>query len=222
MQTLKLIENRSPYFIKFEIPNLEDIKKRVMQSLAIKTATMKKDDGNLSKTYSHVNLDPIDGQKIIDMFPLSKLYNFDANRVALFITPAYGGGGVHKDGPVLEKGNTGPHNISFNIPIKISDDKCVTKWYDDQTFEKEKIQHSRYSRNVFLDFTNTDKFEAKVQTIMDANNILFMTTEQWHSFYNNSRHTRIVLTLRLAKQERKNHSFVSMANNLIDNNYLVN
>jgi len=222
MQTLKLIENRSPYFIKFEIPNLEDIKKRVMQSLAIKTATMKKDDGNLSKTYSHVNLDPIDGQKIIDMFPLSKLYNFDANRVALFITPAYGGGGVHKDGPVLEKGNTGPHNISFNIPIKISDDKCVTKWYDDQTFEKEKIQHSRYSRNVFLDFTNTDKFEAKAQTIMDANNILFMTTEQWHSFYNNSRHTRIVLTLRLAKQERKNHSFVSMANNLIDNNYLVN
>lgn len=222
MQTLKLIENRSPYFIKFELPNLEDIKKRVMQSLAIKTATMKKDDGNLSKTYSHVNLDPIDGQKIIDMFPLSKLYNFDANRVALFITPAYGGGGVHKDGPVLEKGRLGPHNISFNIPIKISDDKCVTKWYDDQTFEKEKIQHSRYSRNVFLDFTNTDKFEAKAQTIMDANNVLFMTTEQWHSFYNNSRHTRIVLTLRLAKQERKNHSFVSMANNLIDNNYLVN
>ena len=222
MQTLKIIENRSPYFIKFEIPNLEDIKKRVMQSLAIKTATMKKDDGNLSKTYSHVNLDPIDGQKIIDMFPLSKLYNFDANRVALFITPAYGGGGVHKDGPVLEKGNTGPHNISFNIPIKISDDKCVTKWYDDQTFEKEKIQHSRYSRNVFLDFTNTDKFEAKAQTIMDPNNVLFMTTEQWHSFYNNSRHTRIVLTLRLAKQERKNHSFVSIANNLIDNNYLVN
>jgi len=222
MQTLKLIENRSPYFIKFEIPNLEDIKKRVVQSLAIKTATMKKDDGNLSKTYNHVNLDPIDGQKIIDMFPLSKLYNFDANRVALFITPAYGGGGVHKDGPVLEKGRAGPHNISFNIPIKISDDKCVTKWYDDQTFEKEKIQHSRYSRNVFLDFTNTDKFEAKAQTIMDPNNVLFMTTEQWHSFYNNSRHTRIVLTLRLAKQERINHSFVSMANNLIDNNYLVN
>jgi len=219
MQTLKLIENRSPYFIKFELPNLEDIKKLVMQ---IKTATMKKDDGNLSKTYSHVNLDPIDGQKIIDMFPLSKLYNFDADRVALFITPAYGGGGVHKDGPVLEKGTTGPHNISFNIPIKISDDKCVTKWYDDQTFEKEKIQHSRYSRNVFLDFTNTDKFEAKAQTIMDANNVLFVNTEQWHSFYNNSRHTRIVLTLRLAKQERKNHSFVSMANNLIDNNYLVN
>ena len=222
MQTLKLIENRSPYFIKFELPNLEDIKKCVTQSLAIKTATMKKDDRNTSKTYNHVNLDPIDGQKIIDMFPLSKIYDFESTRVGLFITPAYGGGGVHKDGPVLAKDNTGPHNVSFNIPIKISDDKCVTRWYDDQIFKEEKVQHSRYSRNVFLDFTDTDKFESKAQTIMDTNSVLFMNTEQWHSFYNNSRHTRIVLTLRLAKQERKNHSFISIANNLIDNNYLVN
>lgn len=222
MQSLKLIENRSPYFIKFQLPNLEDIKKRVTQSLAIKTATMKKDNRNTSKTYNHVNLDHTDGQKIIDMFPLSKLYNFDADRVALFITPARGGGGVHKDGPMLKKDNTGPHNVSFNIPIKISDDKCITKWYDDQTFKKEKVQHSRYSRNVFLDFTDTDKFEAKAQTIMDTNSALIMTTEKWHSFYNDSEHTRVILTLRLRKQERINHSFESIAKELIDNNYLVN
>ena len=222
MHSFKIIENQSPYFIKFELPNLEDIKKFVIQCIAIKMATMKKDDRNTSKTYNHVNLDPKDGKKVLNMFPLSKLYNFDEERVGIFITPAYGGGGIHKDGPALAEGNTGPHNISFNIPIKISDDKCVTKWFDDKSFKKKDVQHSKYSRNVFLDFTKTDQYNEKVRTIMDPNSVLFMTTEKWHTFYNNSRHTRMVLTLRLAKQERKNHSFVSIAKNLIDNNYLVN
>jgi len=207
----KIYKDQRPYFITFHLENLEEIRSVILECL--KNAEL--DDRVISK-YNHLNLSNSDGQKVIDMFPLSRIYNFAPERVAVFETPPYGGSGIHKDGPGITHKNSssvyGPHNVSFNIPIEISDDKCVTKWFEDDQFVNfENKSDGKYSRNVFLEYANTDQFVSSAETTLPNSCAVLINTEKWHTFYNNGPNIRRVLTLRLAKEERSKINFLSVA-----------
>ena len=198
-------EDKRPYFITFHLENLEDIRTMILECLK----TVQPDDRVISK-YNHLNLTEKDGQKVIDMFPLSKIYTFAPERVAVFETPPYGGAGIHKDGPGLY-----PHNVSFNIPITVEDDKCTTKWFDDIEFKDFTNQSDgKYSRNVFLDPSKTDQFNSSAETVLKNDCAMLVNTEAWHTFYNNGPNVRRVLTLRLSKTERSKIDFLSVAETL--------
>ena len=215
----KIIENRSPYFVKFYIDNIEEIKKFVNECLQNLNTDNSIEKRNVP-SYQHLNLKINDAQKVIDMFPLSKSFKFEKERVAVFVTPPYGGGGIHKDGPetdLTKRVSYGPHNISFNIPIEIWDNACKTKWFDDEMFDKWEnlTSHTKYSRNVFLDFTKTDQFSPAAETIMSDDCVMLINTEKWHTFYNNGPNIRKILTIRLAKSERQNYDFSSVAKKIL-------
>jgi hypothetical protein len=209
----KIYTDQRPYFITFQLDNLLEIKSFVNKCLETVNS-----DPRVVSAYRHLNLTETDGRTVIEMFPASKIYKFAVERVAVFETPPYGGAGIHKDGPLLQDNNAriyGPHNVSFNIPIEVSDNKCVTRWYDDDQFINfENKSDGKYSRNVFLDYANTDKFKASAETILPNSCAMLVNTEKWHTFYNDGPNIRRILTLRLSKEERSKIDFLSVAETL--------
>lgn len=217
--SFKIIENQSPYFVKFHLDTLKEIQKLVLEYLNNNSSATIYEERNL-KTYQHLNLNHNISKQIIDMFAFSNLYTLDIERVALFVTPPYSGGGIHKDGPTYS-----PHHTSFNIPIEIQDDACKTKWFEDNIFtdnDKKELIVNSYSRNIHRDFVNTEHFKSSAETIMTNDCAMILNTEKWHTFYNNGPNKRTILTLRIVKDERKNHTFSSVVENLINKKYLVN
>jgi len=124
------------------------------------------------------------------MLPMSKLIKFKNQRAALFNTPPGGGCGIHKDG--------GEAKVSFNIPIEILDDACVTYWYTDDAMKDLPLNLvGGYSRNVWSNWKDLNKFiPVKTMTAKPGEMILF-NTDIYHCWANNnSQNNRKILTLR--------------------------
>jgi len=177
-----IIEDCSPYYIRFTFDGLKNIINYTTNQTPVSVVNY--------VMYSHDTLSLPAAETIISMLPMSNKITFNINRVAVFTTPPNGGCGVHKDGS--------HDRTSFNIPIEILDNNCITSWYSDEMFEGFPIlEKSNYSRNVYRDYKTMNKFKSVKTMTAQPNEMTLFNTEIYHSWSNyNSSNTRKILTLR--------------------------
>lgn len=186
-RTYTIIEDCSPYYIRFTFDNLRDIVKYANEQIA--------DNVKQYKGYSHDTLSYMSASAIISMLPMSTEINLNVNRVAVFTTVPGGGCGIHKDGI--------DHRISLNIPLEILDEQCITNWYtDDAVKDMSLVGDTVYSRNVYLDYTTMNKFTPVKTMIAQPDEMILFNTDIYHSWDNTgSNNRRKILTLRPTEPE---------------------
>ena len=181
-----IIEDASPYYIRFSFDGLQDI----VNFAKSRPRDLYKQRPGQHPGYAHENYGIEDANKIISMLPMSSAVAFRNQRVAVFNTPPGGGCGPHKDGM--------DHRVSFNIPIEISDDECQTYWYSDEDFANFAAQgDTDYGRIVWPNWKDLDQFvPVKTMRAKPGEMILF-NTDIYHAWTNqNSKNHREILTLR--------------------------
>jgi len=176
-----IIEDCSPYYIRFTHDNIEqiiDICQGEMQSLQ-----------SVSKFTHHI-LNRSVSEQILNLAPMTTLLDLRLDRVSLFVTPPGYYYRAHKDG--LE------NRMSINYTVQILDDKCVTSWYSDEdlaSYTTAGLDGKIASREC-EGFVKQRHTPLKSMTAIPGECILF-NTDIFHDFDNSlSSNTRAVLTLR--------------------------
>jgi hypothetical protein len=182
-ENLYIIEDCSPYFIRFKFDQLEKI-----------VSLIKSQESNLSvkqtdTAYIHKDFPKSVTEKIVSYLPRDFEFNFDNS--AIFETPPGGGCGIHKDGK--------DNRISFNIPIQVLDNKCITYWYNDsEQFNNLSLSGGSYSRNIYSDHNTLDKFVFSKSLIAQENEMILLNTDIFHAWKNYSlENVRKMFVLRL-------------------------
>ena len=179
-----IIEDCSPFYVRFTFIGIENFIKH-MQSLPPECFKRNPQTG-----YIHSDVIESEAEIVLKKLPLSQKFEFIKHRVGVFDTLPYGGCGIHKDG--------WNRKVSFNIPIEIHNELCVTKWYDDSLFEDMDVKCLPYSRNVFSNFNKMQTFPHAKKMIAKIGEAIIFNTDIYHSFDNTqSSDWRRVLTLRL-------------------------
>ena len=181
----EIIENCSPYYIRFKWNGLLDLIKFVSEQ------PVYIENGTQHSAYTHYDFDVSSAQQIINLLPM-KEFNFTLERVALFITPAGKISSIHKDG--------NSNRFSINIPIKVLDNKCITKWYSDNTFKNIPPVGLPYTRRIPI--ASSSNIDAVQTMIAQPNECILFNTDVYHSWDNSqSTNQRVVLTLRVKNSE---------------------
>lgn len=178
-----IIEDCSPYYIRFTFPGLTDI---IQSVKSWPTEGVYRASG-----YWHEHYSIKKANRIISMLPMSSMFEFKNFRVALFNTPPGGGCGIHKDG--------GDTKVSWNIPIEVSDDMCVTSWYSDEEMAHlpRNLALGPYTNNVWQSWKTLEQFTPAKTMTAKTNEMLLFNTDIFHCWSNyQSNHTRKIITLR--------------------------
>lgn len=188
--TYRIIEDCSPYYIRFDFNGLQDIIEYIRKC---QPSHIQNFFG-----YSHITLSEKSAAEIIKMLPMSDQFSFNTERFAIFDTPPAGGGAPHKDGLDCR--------VSFNIPVEIADDLCITKWYSEDLFTGFEIQGLPYSRFV-VPFGSIDKYPHIKSMIARPSEMVIFNTDIYHSWKNISNNNRKMLTIRLQDKDKPNIYF---------------
>jgi hypothetical protein len=176
-----IIEDCSPYYIRFTHDNIEqiiDICQGEMQSLQ-----------SVSKFTHHI-LNRSVSEQILNLAPMTADLKLRLDRVSLFVTPPGYYYRAHKDG--LE------NRMSINYTVQILDDKCVTSWYSDEELADYVTSglDGKIASRECEGFVKQRHTPLKAMTAIPRECILF-NTDIFHDFDNSlSSNTRAVLTLR--------------------------
>jgi hypothetical protein len=176
-----IIEDCSPYYIRFSHENISNIIDISLEESLKETFT---------KNFTHHKFSLDVSEKILNLCPITKKIPLKKTRVSLFVTKPGYYYRAHKDGV--------DNKISFNYTIKILDNKCVTSWYDDEQLKNYEIvglDWKNKSREV-SGFVKENHIPKKTMVALQGECILF-NTDIYHDFDNRcSKNERIVLTLR--------------------------
>lgn len=177
-----IIEDCSPYYIRFTHDNLDEVIKRSLAAV---------DGIEFTKKFTHQKLKHDQIEKIKEVCPLFDLFDLNPIRVSMFVSKPGLYYRAHKDGM--------DHKFSLNYTAKVLDDKCITNWYSDKDLDQYPIDNlpTRSSREcmgfVKENHTPTQSMVAK------PNECVLFNTELFHDWDNrNSTNERMVLTLRLS------------------------
>jgi hypothetical protein len=174
-----IIEDSSPYYIRFKFDNLDDIVAR-LQDLLNKLNYENKD-------FVHFKLKNEVGERILNNLPFQSV-DLNPERVSFFITKPGHYYRAHKDG--LD------HRFSINLTIEILDSACVTSWYSDEDLKDYSTDYLMGLSRECIGFDKQKHIPLKSMTAVQGECILF-NTEIYHDFDNSkSLNRRTVLTLR--------------------------
>ena len=174
-----IIEDCSPYYIRFTFDGIRDIADYARSVDLGKVVE--------HKGYYHEFIDSDASSNLFSMLPMSDIIKFKL--ASIFTTPPAGGCGVHKDGT--------DHKVSFNIPLQVLDNECLTTWYTDNCFTGMPVEtHGGYTRNIFTDWTKLNQFVPSKSMVAQEGEMILFNTEIFHAWHNNSSNTRKVLLLR--------------------------
>lgn len=189
--TYTIIEDCSPYYIRFTWPGLTTLIDYVKQLSVSQCETF-----NFSG-YDHINFGPSEAVEIIKQLPMRSKIKLMSKRVTLFQTHPGGKSSVHKDST--------DHRFSINIPIEINDSKCVTSWWSDESlleYEQNLLSREGANSKIMVTsrrITNANKpLPAPDKTMIAVpNECILFNTDIFHN-WNNSESTnrRTVLTFR--------------------------
>jgi len=180
-----IIEDNSPYYIKFNMPNAKEI-----ASICSDTCNR-----NFNRYFESVALQQSDAIQIINLIPEFKNLKLLSQRLNLFISKPGLYSPPHKDGANMQFG--------INIPVEIADENCITNWYTDQSLSEYKyytgpdhlLAKVRQVRQVHG--YQVDDVTPAASTIMKPNECLLFNVNHFHDWDNRtSSNRRIVLTLR--------------------------
>lgn len=177
----KIIEDCSPYYIRFTHDNIQNI-----IDLSLKYSS----NEVFTKNFTHHKFDLKPALEILKYCPIKEQIVLREERVSLFVTQSGYYYRAHKDGL--------SNKISFNYGVKILDNKCVTSWYDDDDLKNYEIvganwlNKSREAENFIKENHNPKK-----TMIAKQGECVLFNTDIFHDFDNRqSENERIVLTLR--------------------------
>jgi hypothetical protein len=185
-----IIEDCSPFYIRFTYEGIEDFIKFAKKSLGdVANNHVGWRSFNMARYNKNIS------QTILEKTPVSKDLILQQNRVNYFMS----GPGLyykaHKDGFPGDR-------YSINYPIIVEDDKCITSWYSDEDLAEYKIDNlpSKNSREC-AGFNKSKHIPIKTMVAKTGECILF-NTEIFHD-WDNSRSTniRVMLTLRNSPPE---------------------
>ena len=184
----EIIEDESPYYIKFKFDGLDDMVKFVQNTTpTFSTNVPKKQIENPDYYHQTFNLNL--ATQIIDMLPLSKQIEFNKAWLAIFKTPPNGGAGIHKDGQSIR--------TSINIPISILDEECTTSWYSDDMFDERNSIGAPYTRNIEPDVNNLNQYKPVKTMIAKVGEAILFNVDRWHAWHNKSKiHYRSMMIMR--------------------------
>lgn len=177
----EIIEDHSPFYIKFTHPGQAEIIDLCRQELA-KIAPV--------KVFRHhaVNL-PL-AREIIALVPLSRQMVFMEHRVSLFVAAAGYRHEVHID----------PAPVSINYGVLIQDDLCETRWYSAEDIESNLTVKSNDINRAIIDHSDFAQRPQQPQKSlrMQQGEAVIFNSSKYHAFDNSqSPHPRCILTLRL-------------------------
>lgn len=192
----EIIEDCSPYFIRYKHTGSDEViamckeqKKLQVDSLAHK------------RKFIHCRLSEPTGIEILNKVYKAAELGLDRRRVSLFVTQPNHYYRPHRDGLAVPMG--------INYTVDIVDDKCITSWYDNNSFAGRPIDNlptnsSReikdYNRKLEKDIIKP----IKSMTAKQGEVILF-NTDLFHDVDNeNSSNERTILTLRSNQFEKIN------------------
>jgi hypothetical protein len=115
MTKYTIIEDCSPYYIRFTHDNIDDIINFCKEELGKVTTT---------KKFTHYKLDLETSKKLIKLLPMSDKLDIMKERVSFIISQPGFYYRPHKDGA--------DHRMSLNYSVQILDSDCVTSWYSDE------------------------------------------------------------------------------------------
>lgn len=187
--TYTIIEDCSPFYIRFTFPGIEEIVKFVKENLEHATIVER------ATSYQHTTFELKYGYQILSKLPMYRPGMWRERRVSIFSTEPGSGSGIHKDG--------NDTRVSFNIPITVLDDKCVTSWYSDDVQpsagDRETSQYGRVA--CVWNKTGFDHIPKLKELVAKPNEMILFNTDIYHSWDNrNSSNIRQILTLRLVEQ----------------------
>jgi len=180
-----IIEDNSPYYIKFNMPTVVEI------------ANVCKDACSrvFKRPFVSEQLDNDLMSQVIDLIPKFGLLELSPLRMNFFVSKPGLYSPPHKDGQNMQFG--------INIPIEISDELCTTNWYTDQSLAHceyydgpdDFMGMKRYVREIRN--YQVDSVKATVSTVMKPNECVLFNVNQFHDWDNRlSPNRRIILTLR--------------------------
>jgi hypothetical protein len=176
---LKIIEDCSPYYIRFKHEGIDTI---INECLKFYLMFQQKDQ------FVHYKL-PVDtARKILSLVPKAKELELNEYRCSLFITAPGHYYRAHRDGSNI--------NVGINYPIQVLDDKCVTRWFDNSQFEGRAIDTRGGLSRELVGFDKTAHTPLKTMIAKVGEGVVF-NTDVYHDFDNSdSKNIRVVLTLR--------------------------
>jgi hypothetical protein len=174
-----IIEDASPYYIRFKFENIDNIITR-LQDLLNKL-------NYKNKGFVHSKLSIEVGERILKNLPFQEI-ELNPKRVSFFITNPGHYYRAHKDG--LD------HRFSINLTVEILDNKCVTSWYSDEDLKNYSTDYKMGQSRECIGFIKQKHIPLKKMTAVQGECILF-NTDIYHDFDNSeSLNRRTVLTLR--------------------------
>lgn len=191
MSTYTIIEDASPYFIRFTFPGLEDLVSYV------KSVKPSIEYGAVN--YFHRIFSQEDAQKIIAKLPMKDRFDWLDKRLTIFATPPGRCCAIHKDINAFKEGSSSDY-VGLNLPLTVLDDKCVTSWYADETFADRKPYGWPYGDKVHFNPRGYDEFPKIHQMVARPNEMILFNASIYHSWENNkSKNLREILTFRFKR-----------------------
>ena len=184
-----IIEDCSPYFIRFTHDGLEEFNTYVLSLYD------KQDWDQCSRPralgFNHHKFDPTIGRDILAHSVISEEILLNHHRVSVFKSDPGLYYGAHKDGFA--------NRFSINYILKAMDDKCVTSWYSDEDLKKYSLNSLLLQKNIARECV---RFIKKNHTplksmVAKVNECILFNTDIFHDWDNSeSKNDRLVLTLR--------------------------
>ena len=205
---ITIIEDCSPYYIRFTHDKLSDIIKFCKTKIVDAT-----DD---EKTFIHYKFPKVDARHILSLIPFfdNSHISLEETRVSLFITKPGRYYRAHKDGL--------HDRFSINYTIQILDDECVTSWYSDNDLKNYDIDYLKNNTSRECEKFIKENHIPLKSMIAIPNECILFNTEIFHDFDNQeSTNSRVVLTLRAAIAIRRDTYFEDIKKILYKNAGLV-
>lgn len=199
---IEIIENKYPYYIKFKFDGLEELV-NYAKSLELdpRRSTPKPDFTQGYHTEEN-------GRKIIEKLPFADKFKWHYTRVSPFTTGPGISSRIHKDGDYTR--------VSFNIPLTILDEECITTWYTDDELSDCPLAH-RYTARIPVNWESKRRTPVMTMIHRPGEMVLF-NTDIFHRWDNTkSSNIRSVLTMRLSPQYEGEMYFDKVKNILFDN-----
>lgn len=180
-----IIEDNSPYYIKFKMPN----------AIEIANVCRARCDRVFKRFFVSEALQSIEVESIIQLFPSFNQLQLLDTRVNIFVSEPGLYSPPHKDGADMQFG--------INIPIEISDEECITNWYSDESLSNYEyyagvdnlLGMRRYVRQI--ENYQVDAVAPTASTTMKPDECMLFNVNCFHDWDNRrSANRRIILTLR--------------------------
>lgn len=179
-----IIEDASPYFIKFKHSGYDNI---VTECLKFKSEF----DQTRFKNY---RLPVATAKKILPWVPGYNKLDLNISRFSLFISPPGIYYTAHRDGLT--------YNVGLNFAIQIENETCETHWYDNTEFDQYEIETRGGVTRDTINFKRENHVPKKTMIFKMGEAVIF-NTDVYHDFDNTaSDKTRVILTLRSNNSSR--------------------